>query len=140
MIGKRWLICSYLSIFLHFAIFANVFFEYIVAIENKSFMISSDNNNNIIGHDVTQLNCDDGLTSPVRLTHNRLLFTVPLDLPGHFIQLLPERLQALGHAGLQLLLLEDEACLEGLHAAIRALGDLFRLIQPAHQQSSRVST
>ena len=32
--------------------------------------------------DVTRLNCDDGLTSPLRLTHNRLLFTVPLDLPG----------------------------------------------------------
>ena len=84
MIGKRWLICSYLFIFLHFAIFANVFFEYTIAIENNSIIISSDNNN-IIGHDVTQLNCDDGLTSPVRLTHNRLLFTVPLDLPGQLI-------------------------------------------------------
>mgnify|MGYP001361269977 CR=1 FL=1 len=35
MIGKRWLICSYLFIFLHFAIFANVFFEYTIAIENN---------------------------------------------------------------------------------------------------------
>ena len=60
MIGKRWLICSYLSIFLHFAIFANVFFEYTIAIENNSIIISSDNNNNIIGHDVTQLNCYNG--------------------------------------------------------------------------------
>ena len=29
-----------------------------------------------------KLNCDDGLTGPIRLTHNRLLFTVPIEVSG----------------------------------------------------------